>query len=296
MLNFAGMLCYVISRRKRSSRNPFTTFCGSLLFLFSGFLFSAATTVRTNGLLSGIIFAWDVILHVLRSATRVQRRAPENSFFFELLELFGLLCGGALVACGYAFPQLKAYWVFCTEGNTRPWCGKLPPSIYSFVQAHYWNVGFLRYWTISNIPLFALATPMLLVMMSTGLIALSHARADELASAVDDARDLKRHDAAGMACKKDEFRILMARFALPQVVLSVLALTSFHVQIINRIASGYPVWYITMACAIHAPELAVKGNCVQLRLLARYSQWLVRASVMYALIQGGLYASFMPPA
>ena len=36
---------------------------------------------------------------------------------------------------------------------------------------------------------------------------------------------------------------LICILALPQVTLAVLALTSYHVQIINRLSSGYVVWY-----------------------------------------------------
>ncbi|KAG1810798.1 glycosyltransferase family 76 protein [Suillus variegatus] len=42
------------------------------------------------------------------------------------------------------------------------WCtNNMLPSIYSHVQSKYWNVGFLRYWTVSNIPNFSLDSPFL---------------------------------------------------------------------------------------------------------------------------------------
>lgn len=67
--------------------------------------------------------------------------------------------------------------------------------------------------------------------------------------------------------------------ALPQLLLAILAFSTYHVQIISRIASGYPYWYIWMAMQ--------KGSSVKTA---------VRWMVLYALIQGGLYASFLPPA
>ncbi|KAG9318884.1 hypothetical protein JVU11DRAFT_993 [Chiua virens] len=50
------------------------------------------------------------------------------------------------------------------NASGRPeWCDQgLFPSIYTHVQRQYWDVGFLRYWTLSNIPNFILALPVFL--------------------------------------------------------------------------------------------------------------------------------------
>ena len=74
----------------------------------------------------------------------------------------------------------------------------------------------------------------------------------------------------------------MASLALPQLVLAILALTSYHVQIITRISSGYPLWYIW---------LAAKATDEPKRVAI-----VIRWMVIYALVQAGLYASFLPPA
>lgn len=79
---------------------------------------------------------------------------------------------------------------------------------------------------------------------------------------------------------------LLFRLALPQLALAVLALTSFHVQIITRISSGYPLWYLVLAREI------TDGDAKEIRI----AKWTVRWMVMYALIQGVLFASFLPPA
>jgi len=98
--------------------------------------------------------------------------------------------------------------------------------------------------------------------------------------------------------------------ASPQILLALLALTTFHVQIVNRIATGYPIWYIVIAAGIVSPNLLdrkVKSTRpgadksfvrqVQDHLGRPSSQKLIfRGMFMYSIIQGGLYASFMPPA
>jgi phosphatidylinositol glycan class V len=69
-----------------------------------------------------------------------------------------------------------------------------------------------------------------------------------------------------------------------QTLVAILAITNFHVQIITRLASGYPVWYWWIANSLGNGETRKMGSGV------------VVFMVMYAGIQGGLFASFMPPA
>src|SRR5436305_15303979 len=42
----------------------------------------------------------------------------------------------------------------------------------------------------------------------------------------------------------------LRKFAIPQFLLTVLALTNYHVQIIMRISSGYVVWYWWLATIV----------------------------------------------
>jgi phosphatidylinositol glycan class V len=94
----------------------------------------------------------------------------------------------------------------------------------------------------------------------------------------------------------------MQKFALPQLFLAGLALTTFHVQIVNRISSGYPVWYFVLAVAMEGREGGGVGEQGKGRGVldwlrrGKTVEWIVRAGVVYAVVQGGLFASFMPPA
>ena len=78
---------------------------------------------------------------------------------------------------------------------------------------------------------------------------------------------------------------------VPQLVLAILALTTYHVQIITRLSSGYPIWYWWLA------SLILEDSKVQ--VLGKYwspPKIIVQWMMCYALIQGGLFASFLPPA
>jgi GPI mannosyltransferase 2 len=82
---------------------------------------------------------------------------------------------------------------------------------------------------------------------------------------------------------------MLFRLAVPQGLLAVMALTSYHVQIINRISSGYPVWYwwlvSTAMASFQDSQKSRRGLSVA-----------VQAMVAYALIQAVLFGSFLPPA
>jgi phosphatidylinositol glycan class V len=124
------------------------------------------------------------------------------------------------------------------------------------------NVGFLRYWTLSNVPLFLLALPALTLLLYSG----------------------------GTAIAQSSYRIgqadggdwLVIQMAIPQMVLASLAITNYHVQVITRFSSGYPWVYIWLA----------KQICLDWRYAGRS----VRFFIMYGLIQAALFASFLPPA
>lgn len=148
------------------------------------------------------------------------------------------------------------------------------------------NVGLFRYWTLSNLPLFLLAIPMLslLVYSSVTTLWIGHAPPvhGHAVPHTGDTPDSKHKPL--VTCDLPEL-------ALPQLVLALAAATSFHVQIINRVASGYPIWYLTVAAWLVDERAGHQGNA-----RTGFGQWAVRAMIMYSMIQGMLFANFLPPA
>ena len=93
----------------------------------------------------------------------------------------------------------------------------------------------------------------------------------------------------------------MFRLALPQLLLAVLAFTYFHVQIINRISSGYPLWYIWVASYLvdrspEDPEASKRIETSARNSPRSQGQVIVRGMVIYAIVQAGLFSNFLPPA
>ncbi|KAL2176208.1 glycosyltransferase family 76 protein [Thermothelomyces heterothallicus CBS 202.75] len=255
LLSFSGFLLFALGCRAEGSPTR-----RDLYTVAAGALFGLATAFRSNGILNGIPFAFETLRHLPALPKRP---------FDTLRRLLALGVGGVMVAAGSLGPQTAAYLRFCSGPSgalPRPWCHQYLPSIFTFVQQHYWNVGFLRYWTLSNLPLFLLATPMLMILTKSGMDTLRGRSIPAADGSAESARLLS----------------LVQSAAAAEVLLAVLAVTTYHVQIITRISSGYPAWHWWLAGNL------VRGEEVGSRI--------VMFMVLYASIQGALFASFLPPA
>ena len=153
------------------------------------------------------------------------------------------------------------------------------------------NSGFLRYWTASNIPLFILAIPMLFLLFRSGIWAVT-ATSFYLSHESHEQDIQQNRPKSNRSIFNGAYPpTIVRRFALPQLALALLALTNHHVQIIIRLSSGYPVLYWWLASAmVTTPKGAMTG------IPWISSMAVVRLMVMYAIIQGGLFSSFLPPA
>ncbi|KND88673.1 GPI mannosyltransferase 2 [Tolypocladium ophioglossoides CBS 100239] len=259
-LSFIGNLLFALGIRSRRDQLK-----RSALIVGAGAVFGLATAFRSNGLASGVLFAAVAVDRFLAFA-----RAPSLS---RLLTLAAPVTGGICVAAGSVVPQFVAWRRYCgaslDDVEPRPWCSRTLPSIYAFVQDEYWNVGFLRYWTLNQLPLFLLASPMLTILLKSGF-------------------DIVRDPLRGLRLLKsgpvEDYRMFVRVLAASQLLVAALAITTYHVQIVSRLSSGYPVWYWWVAgCLIDKKR----------------QDWGLRIAVfmaLYAGIQGGLFASFLPPA
>lgn len=104
------------------------------LYLFiAGIIFGISALFRSNGLASGVLFAVEAIRCLLAFF--------EKPNFKAIVSLIPPVIGGICIAVGFVTPQVIAWSKYCgsgTAGSLRPWCEKTIPSIYGFVQEHYW--------------------------------------------------------------------------------------------------------------------------------------------------------------
>jgi phosphatidylinositol glycan class V len=132
-LNFSGMLLYVESRIFHPSM-PWDILRGCQL-IGSGALFAMAALIRSNGVLSGLIFVYDVVTLLPRLLSLSLGPSDFRRLLFTTI-------AGSLILLGFAGPQWLAYDEYCgaqvSSVDRRPWCSMYVPSIYSWVQSYYW--------------------------------------------------------------------------------------------------------------------------------------------------------------
>jgi phosphatidylinositol glycan class V len=150
LLNIAGHLLYILSWGDDEGSQAHGIL-QDLYLLAAGACFGLSATVRGNGVLSGLLFFHDAVLwfglHVenwLGIRVLTIRNLPQDlqgevrSFKFRRIP--ATIVAGILTGIGVATPQIIAYLEYC-GANERPWCRKFPPSIFTFVQNHYWYVS-----------------------------------------------------------------------------------------------------------------------------------------------------------
>jgi phosphatidylinositol glycan class V len=149
LLNFLGQLFYVSSYSNTSTSYGIKN---DILLVLAGICFGFSATVRGNGLLSGIPLLYDACLWagliLDRAGVPIINNKIVPAIFRDAIADFrsrrmpATIIAGLLVAIGFATPQYVAWGDYCSTGvaNKRPWCDKIPPSIFSWVQSEYWLV------------------------------------------------------------------------------------------------------------------------------------------------------------
>jgi GPI mannosyltransferase 2 len=124
-LSFAGIWAFALGLCHER-----TTWGRSVHIIASGLLIGAATFFRSNGLSYGLLFAVEAV-----TCAFVTYKTPSLPHLFTLV---APIIGGLAVASGSVIPQAVAWQKFCGHVPLRTWCHSMPPSIYTFVQEHYW--------------------------------------------------------------------------------------------------------------------------------------------------------------
>lgn len=128
LLSFVGCLLFT---KSLGGNGPITA-SHDMFAILSGVCFGIATTFRSNGILNGLL--------LLEEAFRTLWSLKHGFRISSFRRLIATGLGGLCVAVGFLLPQYVAYTEYCqsTDMNTRTWCNRTLPSIYTFVQDHYW--------------------------------------------------------------------------------------------------------------------------------------------------------------
>jgi Gpi18-like mannosyltransferase len=129
LLNISGYYLYTSSL---IAEHNGTALLRDLQVLTAAVLFAVATIVRSNGILSGFLFAYDAAILVWAILT-------QGLIVHKIRRLAIIIVGGCVVGSSMVVPQILAYREYCMgAGGLRPWCSWTVPSIYTWVQGFYW--------------------------------------------------------------------------------------------------------------------------------------------------------------
>ena len=242
-------------------------------------LFCLATCFRANGILLGAFLLW----HAIHRPWIEQR---QRTCITVCADVVSAAAGMIFISIPFFLHQRWAYERLCPG---RPWCDMEPiPLVYSFVQAHYWDVGFFRYWTLAQVPNFVLAFPVLTLGAYGCWLATPCARRVVEQTLIPWRGSCPASDPAKRASttirSRPALRCELVYVYHTAVVLCILLFAS-HVQIALRMATpgGMPMvwWAAAMLCERGGPA------------------W-TKGVVLYLLCYSGvacvLYAGFYPPA
>lgn len=254
--SLAGMLCL------EQARLAWTQLLAASVW------FGIATAFRANG-----------TLLIGYTAYKLLAQARTHGYAKATLQL---AVSAAVCVSPTVLFQTWAYGRFCLAEGGRPWCSAVPPSVYAFVQAEYWHVGWLRYWEVAQLPNFALAAPVLVAIVATARLYYRTSSPAQLLASLLASPPPAEHrpglslDAVPMAVP----------YVVHGLVLAVVLLFASHVQIALRLATpgGMPVvWWGLAHAVLHAR-----------------TPWLRPLVLSYLGIQMCiscvLYAGFYPPA
>ena len=148
----------------------FCTFTGLYFFTKhcvwkASMCFSLATATRSNG----IVLAGYIVYYHL---DRLYRSANILKVTCFLTTVHNCILQCAVVTLPFFIFQWYSYWKFCqvpasTGEEVYEWCHWTLPLSYSYIQEHYWNVGFLRYFELKQAPNFFLALPVVCLCVCT---------------------------------------------------------------------------------------------------------------------------------
>ena len=143
----------------------FSTFSWSGMYLMekrmplkAGIMFIFASLLRSNGLLNLVFVV------AFQFSNRYIQKNKQMGF---LSFIYLCLCTSIpyLVWNKYIQQMLCSNPVFF-ESHRHELCEQLFPNMYAMIQEKYWNVGFLKYFQIRQIPNFLLATPIIIIALS----------------------------------------------------------------------------------------------------------------------------------
>ncbi|EIN11410.1 mannosyltransferase [Punctularia strigosozonata HHB-11173 SS5] len=277
--------------------------------------FAAASAFRSNGILLSGFIVWDILLAPILSGTK---RMP------DILSILKAVILAAPPLVPSIIHQYIAYRLFCSPNpnltsifahlpptvhfTPASWCNNMPPSIYTYAQSTYWNVGLFRYWTTAQIPNFLIAAPVLALLFSFSWWYIRHALLPPLkrmlypqSASPSPAPHSRRSDTPGHgeAINSDNLgraflNPTLAPHAIHAFILASTLLFASHVQIALRLTAGVPFTYWGVVWLLSRDKTTPGHPNAAPRF--RWGKIWITWSAIWGALSIILWVTFLPPA
>ncbi|KZT68265.1 glycosyltransferase family 76 protein [Daedalea quercina L-15889] len=243
--------------------------CANAQWLLATGCFALAAMFRSNGVMLAGFIIWGMLIEPYLA----MRKIAIGTLFYSVALT-------AAIFLPFVWHQYSAYLAFCATATTAPWCSHIPPLIYDYVQGKYWNVGFLRYWTLQQLPNFLIAAPPLALLLAYSTQYLWRALLPRLGASLT--RRSSSDKDWNLPPASPFFAPSIAPHAIHAFILTLALLFAAHTQIILRLAASMPFTYWAAAW-----------------LLVEHRQWgkyWVSWSIVWGAMSIVLWTTFLPPA
>lgn len=174
---------------------------------------------------------------------------------------------------------------------SSPWCLKTLPLSYQYVQKTYWNVGFLNYWQLKQIPNFFLALPIFIFLIKFLRNWLN----------IIIKNGLWKNKFTYLFLNKSPSKIniwFIEKDIFPHIIytifLSLFALFFMHIQVTTRfLFSSGPFLYLIFADQIKQYNI-LNGNLRKIFYLFNHQTFLFYYFFLYVIIGICLFSNFLP--
>lgn len=269
-----------------------------------------STCTRSNGLLNVgflVYYLFDVFVKRLQDCTYSASKKVMIGIKFLLI----VITSSIFCILPFIVYQVYSYSLFCTDfvnnlpkhiteyGLTKnyilpgmvskynqSWCFKDIPFAYSYVQEHYWNVGFMQYYEIKQIPNFILASPMIFIMIRYSYEFFQQHLSNILYIFI---------------CKKKVYRgelfeLDMFVFVVHALFLTVFNIFCIHVQVTTRIiCSASPVFYWYSSYIFSNVEYRNNFNLFIFNKNLNIKQKLIKYyCLLYTVVGTIMFCNFLP--
>lgn len=171
---------------------------------------------------------------------------------------------------------------FLLAGERRPvWCTFDIPYSYSYLQSYYWNVGFFKYYEYKQIPNFALAAPILIIIIYHAIKFLR--KNPQIVFCLGLTRRMRHIQ------NVNQFVYVVHAFAL-----SIFCIIFVHIQVSTRmLASSSPYIYWICAQYLHT-ENHLNSSKAFLQPKTPFTKFIKAWFLGYFVIGTVLFSNFLP--